>query len=1188
MRYLFKRRMAFLLAGVLIIQSLLPVQAAEATADNGQFTSGTQAVSDNGLQQEESADGYTDDEGGSIGKTAPQDGIGGTGVTGDTADEPANDAQTGEEGDEPANGALTEGEREDAADDTLSEDADDEPGTDGQAFDEALLDYLYVESPYISTPGTQRIVAAIGDGTVTFDEASVIYENYRTGEIFEAAGKVFEEEPNLLLFEKEFTDQAESGIYQIKSITVRSGNAEKTIALETAGIYAYFGVNEEVTASSEPVPASYELDTNIVTIDENGQTEAASDITEALELAQAQLGDTQLARAGKAKKNVIVVLDPGHDGTHLGAHASGLKEEELVLKIAQYCKAELEEYSGVTVYMTRNSMSCPYPGTISTACNSNRVAYAKSVGADVYVSIHLNSSPSASASGAEVYYPNSSYNANIGSAGKQLAESIQKNLAALGLSNRGVKVRNSGDGSTYPDGSLADYYGVIKNSKLNGFPGIIIEHAFLTNASDAALLSSESGLQKIGVADAEGIANYFSLQKGDTASFTSSKIKITDVDLLAGTFAASISDIKPAKDVAKVQFRVYTKEDQSDLKVYNAKKQSDGSYKATIYASKHNNVEGTYIVRAYVLDEDGNSAQVADTTQQLVPSFKAKLSAEVTGENNTTYKLSADGISGASSVRFLFYYKKDGKSKGVYYKGKKNKSGVWTASVPLKKMANEGAYKVYVYATAAYGEEKQAGTKTFTYEREMSVTVKATNKKQQKFKVTAGGLAYASKVEYEVYSKTGGKDDLRTYKATKNDEGAWVYNVPVKNHKTAGKYYVTVYATIGGKRINIGKKTFSVSGPTDGKATVSYNSVKGTMTVSVKNVTSVSWINKVTVKAWTKKNQSDAKTFDAKLKKGVYTVTIKLSKFQYYYGKYNIEVIATDNNKITRTVATKKPKIQPPEVQPAAALNKAKTKYKVTVPDISYAKSVEIRVWRKGEGEKKAKVYHAKKDSDGNWCYSVPTKTFTKTGVHYFKAYATLGTKAYAVGTASAKITSVDKPDASGYYTIMGDGDVTLDQMMRYYKANASYPSFYQNSDAPTLKKFCQLYIKECETEGVKVEVAFAQAMKETNFLKYGGDVSIEQYNFAGIGATGGGVKGNSFPNVQTGIRAQVQHLKAYASEEPLVNEVVDPRFEYVTRGICPYVEWLGINENPNHVGWATAVGYGTNIVERIGKLKSY
>ena len=195
----------------------------------------------------------------------------------------------------------------------------------------------------------------------------------------------------------------------------------------------------------------------------------------------------------------------------MGARANGLKEEELTLKIAQYCKEHLETYSGVTVYLTRTSGSCPYPGTASTACNSNRVAAAKSVGADVFVSIHLNSSPASSANGAEVYYPNSSYNSEIGKEGSGLASEIIKKLAAVGLTNRGIKIRNSEDNSLYPDGSLADYYGVIKNSKLNGFPGIIIEHAFLTNSSDAGLLSTEAGLKKLGKADAEGIAAYYKL-----------------------------------------------------------------------------------------------------------------------------------------------------------------------------------------------------------------------------------------------------------------------------------------------------------------------------------------------------------------------------------------------------------------------------------------------------------------------------------------------------------------------------------------------------------------------------------------------------------------------------------------------------------------------------------------------------
>ena len=106
--------------------------------------------------------------------------------------------------------------------------------------------------------------------------------------------------------------------------------------------------------------------------------------------------------------------------------------------------------------------------------------------------------------------------------------------------------------------------------------------------------------------------------------------------------------------------------------------------------------------------------------------------------------------------------------------------------------------------------------------------------------------------------------------------------------------------------------------------------------------------------------------------------------------------------------------------------------------------------------------------------------------------------------------------------------------------------------------------------------------MLETGWLKFGGDVQISQFNFAGLGATGGGVQGNSFPDVRTGLRAQVQHLKAYASTDALVQECVDTRFQYVVRGVSPYVEWLGMKENPWGKGWAAGKNYGFNLLRVI------
>ncbi len=166
------------------------------------------------------------------------------------------------------------------------------------------------------------------------------------------------------------------------------------------------------------------------------------------------------------------------------------------------------------------------------------------------------------------------------------------------------------------------------------------------------------------------------------------------------------------------------------------------------------------------------------------------------------------------------------------------------------------------------------------------------------------------------------------------------------------------------------------------------------------------------------------------------------------------------------------------------------------------------------------------------------------------------------------------------YYNIEGKTQTTVSQMVKFYqKSGKRYPSSaLGKGGASTIQSFCQLYYEEAAKEGIRAEVAFAQAMEETGWLQYGGDVKIEQFNFAGLGATGGGVRGESFKDVRTGIRAQIQHLKAYASTKPLNGVCVDNRFKYVKRGCAPYVEILGIPDNPDGLGWAAKKGYGFDI----------
>ena len=186
---------------------------------------------------------------------------------------------------------------------------------------------------------------------------------------------------------------------------------------------------------------------------------------------------------------------------------------------------------------------------------------------------------------------------------------------------------------------------------------------------------------------------------------------------------------------------------------------------------------------------------------------------------------------------------------------------------------------------------------------------------------------------------------------------------------------------------------------------------------------------------------------------------------------------------------------------------------------------------------------------------------------------------------------------ASDKTPIMGATQTSVAQMVRYYNSKSSgYDTFtgenkkYNGSlakgGASTIEQFAQIVYEEAKAEGVRAEVVFAQCMLETGFLKYGGDVLPNQYNFAGIGATGA-VHGASFENVRVGVRAHVQHLKAYASLDGLTQQCVDPRFNLVARGCAQYVEWLGMKENPKGYGWASAKNYGPNIVTMMNSILS-
>ncbi len=202
-------------------------------------------------------------------------------------------------------------------------------------------------------------------------------------------------------------------------------------------------------------------------------------------------------------RTYIVAIDAGHGGAWPGAEYDGRVEKKENLKLAKLLKEELESnYENITVYMTRED-DTTHSSDLAEDLKL-RVERAKEAGADIYVSVHFNSSVEHDTHGAMVCI---SKQPNVTEASELLANCILNRLETLGLKNNGPYKRNSTD--TYDDkGETVDYYAVNRHGANNDLPAIIVEGCYMDHATDIPFMKDDAALQRLAEAEAKGIAEY--------------------------------------------------------------------------------------------------------------------------------------------------------------------------------------------------------------------------------------------------------------------------------------------------------------------------------------------------------------------------------------------------------------------------------------------------------------------------------------------------------------------------------------------------------------------------------------------------------------------------------------------------------------------------------------------------------
>ena len=1294
----------------------------------------------------------------------------------------------------------------------------------------AELNYMMVESPYVETPGTQNVVLSLGTGDEQLSDIVLNYKNLTTGKTYQVKAAGTEED--MIRFTMDFSENGQAGEYQITSVQFTQEKTKQEILLSDLGMDVRFGVNEQAETNPDQVlydeDAYADVDADVVTMSADGEVISENTVENVLEQGISEAVASVADNLKGANSNVKVVLDPGHDGTHAGASGFGVQEADLTLKIATYCKEELSTYNGITVYMTRESASCPAGGGDYIACLDARANLAKNVGANVLVSFHLNTA-NGTARGVEVYYPNSNYNAQVGSNGQALAKKICDKLAALGLNYRGTLIRNASY-DKYPDGSAADYYGLIRRCKNNGIPGLIIEHAFLDNANDYyTYLSSDEKLKALGVADATAIAEYFGLTKGAktvTLNYTQSRAdgslrlkwtgldnvdyyeiyrntvndtnypKIDEVsdatsyiddtvkagtkyyylvrpvfnDGTAGEYSKPISGVALGKTnltkikaksgkkitltwkkVSKAEGYLIYRQDSSDSKFYQIGTVKSGSTLTYTDTVKSNNKTYTYKVQAYNTNNGRQGVGAYSSTKSAKTLAKAKITG-ITSSNEEVLKISWKKVSGAKG-----YIISRSTSKNSGYKKIDTVTGKTSYSDDTVKAGKTYYYKVEAYnvnsGTKGYGGASDAVAGK-TAKRTKITSIVSTNEKTLTIKWNKITGAYG----YRIKRST---DEDGTYKVVKTIKSGNTTSYKDTSVKAGKTYYYTVETMVKtGDNICYSGDSASMEGRTAKKAKIKYAVSNGSNQIEV-NWGAVRGAYGYRIKRSTSKNGTYKVVATLKGKNNTTYQDKKLKTAKTYY--YKIETINKVNGKkgySGNSAAVSAKTLKTTSITAVKATGSTSVRlewkavdgasgyqiYRSTSKDSGYKKVgqvkgkntkkyedktleagktyyYQVRAYKSNSAKNgvasfskaqkawtikqvvfsqitsdsknqvtlgwkkvsKAQGYDIYRSDESNSGFekiasisSGSTLTYTDKGVksgntYYYKIAATYKIKGSAGRGSYSKVTEVavlkqgsissitlgdnnvlniswnSVANASGYelagavsekgtYTtlqtsgatsfthsnlvqgttyyykvraykdlsngirmygpwsavkakaaaheIMGTSSVTVDQMVSYYNKRYTFPAdTYRDKGADSAEAFFKILKEEAEAEGVRADVLFAQVMLETGGLQFGGDVQPSQCNFGGLGAVGGGAAGETFADVRTGLRAQVQHLKAYASTDGLNNACVDKRFQYVSRGTARYVEWLAIPQNPYGGGWAADADYGTKLLRIMNSL---
>lgn len=871
--------------------------------------------------------------------------------------------------------------------------------------------------------------------------------------------------------------------------------------------------------------------------------------------------------------STTIVINPGHQsGTDTGAvnKTTGITEVDLNNALAIKIVTTLRN-NGYNAMLSHQIPGNPgLPTMLATTANNSTAVCgaANKLGADLFISVHHNSG-GATASGYEFYW--SSYHPSVDNNGiyqktglwsdgstadldatpptialksKELANlmnaNFSKNLTYVPSRNKIVE--------------RDDAY-----TRKTSMPSVLIEAGFVSNNTESQKLADGTNQQKMADQVLASVSELFGAATApmSATSFTTS--------VSGDKITATLKGLSAPNGLQVVYIPTWSDDcGQDDLKWYTATKQSDGSYKATIDVKDHGYTSGDYQLHCYGVDSYGKYTKLGESTANVEASVQSKMSAtsisgSVTGNTLTATVKGIKAPNGITELLIPIWSETGGQDDLKWYSATKQSDGSYKVTADIKDHKYDGGtYNIHAYGKDNNGVSSFLGSTTATVKVDsMTATSVAATVSSAKITTTVKGITAPNGITemlIPVWSDNGGQDDIKWYTATKQSDGSFKLIIDIKDHNyDGGSYNIHAYGKdSNGKMTFIGATKANVVIEPMTATSVTASASGNKIVTTIKGISAPGGIKAISVPIWSDVNgQDDLVWYSAeKQSDGSYAVTMDIKDHNYNGGTYQIHVYGTETSgkmtllgNTTVNITATKPMTA---TTVKAVVNEniiTATVSGITAPN--GINSILIPVWSDVNGQGDIKWYTATKKTDGSYQATIDAKNHNgDSGTYSIHAYGVESDgRSVFLGNTAVTVRYVETP-------IMGATSVTAAQLVAYYKASGSvYPQIY-NDLGVNLESFVNLYISECNAEGVRAEVAFAQAMLETGNLQFGGDVKPAQFNFAGLGATGGvpgydfaAVYGYTKAGLQTGIRGHVQHLKCYASSAALNQTKVDPRW---------------------------------------------